>query len=93
MKYLFLLFFLPFVAFSQTYSEDTNSPIAQNKLAIYFYNKSDFENALIWFKKSSDQGFAEAQYNLASMYENGVGTIKNLNKAIFWYRKAAGQNS
>ncbi len=30
-----------------------------------------------------------AQYNLAILYEDGEGTEKNLEKAFYWYQKAA----
>ena len=32
-----------------------------------------------------------AQYNLAFMYENGEGIIKDIDKAIYWYEKSAKQ--
>jgi len=31
----------------------------------------------------------EAQYNLALYYQYGIGTEKNLEKALYWYQKAA----
>ncbi|UZO01302.1 uncharacterized protein OCT59_012403 [Rhizophagus irregularis] len=34
-------------------------------------------------------GNVDAQYSLASLYEQGVGTEKNTENAIYWYKKAA----
>jgi uncharacterized protein len=40
--------------------------------------------ALEWFKKAANQGDVDAQYNLAVMYVNGMGTDKNDLQAYFW---------
>ncbi|GET04723.1 kinase-like domain-containing protein [Rhizophagus clarus] len=37
----------------------------------------------------ADLGEMVAQYNLGTMYENGKGITKDINKAIYWYEKAA----
>jgi TPR repeat protein len=34
-------------------------------------------------------GNVDAQYSLASLYEQGEGTEKNIENAIYWYKKAA----
>ena len=47
----------------------------------------DFNNIM----KAAEQGDAFAQYSLAYMYDNGEGTLKDLNKAFYWYSKAAEQ--
>ncbi|PKK62195.1 kinase-like protein [Rhizophagus irregularis] len=43
------------------------------------------------YQKAADLGNSSAQYNLAIMYENGEVTVKNIDKAIYWYKKSAGQ--
>ena len=40
---------------------------------------------------SSSQGYAEAQLNVASFYEEGKGVEKDEKEAIDWYKKAAKQ--
>ena len=35
------------------------------------------------------QGFAEAQFNLGNLYENGNGVAQDLKAAAAWYAKAA----
>ena len=37
------------------------------------------------------QGYAEAQYTLASMHQNGTGFPRDMALAIHWYQRAAGQ--
>ncbi|MEZ3524793.1 MAG: sel1 repeat family protein, partial [Muribaculaceae bacterium] len=48
--------------------------------------------AVRWYRKSAEQGFARGQYNLGHMYENGRGVGQNVEEAVRWYRKAAAQN-
>lgn len=52
----------------------------------------DYEQAASWFKKSADQGYAVAQYNLGICYAKGQGVVSNAADAVVWYRKAAEQN-
>ena len=51
----------------------------------------DLAEAVDWFKKSADEGFAGAQYALGRMYESGLGVSKNSDEAVKWYQKAADQ--
>jgi len=43
------------------------------------------------FRASAEQGDADAQYNLALMYDRGVGVEEDDAEALKWYRLAAGQ--
>ena len=47
--------------------------------------------AFFWYQKAAEQGLAEAQFQLALMYENGEEGVveKNPQKAVDWYVKAA----
>ena len=49
----------------------------------------DYDEAVKWFRKAADQGFPDAQYNLAVMYANGRGVARNDMEAVDWFRKAA----
>lgn len=44
-----------------------------------------------WYRKAANQGYAEGQFNLGNLYENGAGLPQNDNKAVEWYEKAAKQ--
>jgi len=48
--------------------------------------------ALSWFKKSAELGNAQAQVELAELYEAGDGVKKDIEQAIQWYEKAAAQD-
>lgn len=45
------------------------------------------------FRKAAEAGYAPAQYEIARMYEEGLGVDLNLKLAAFWYRKAADQGA
>jgi len=47
--------------------------------------------AVKWFQRAADHGFARAQNNLGIMYDNGNGVAKNPILAFAWFTKAAEQ--
>lgn len=51
----------------------------------------DDQQAVIWYRKAADQGFAEAQLYLGKHYDSGHGVAKDERQAVTWYRKAAEQ--
>ena len=55
------------------------------------YKRGDYGTAFNFFIPLAEQGDAEAQYKLGTMYANGLFVPKNDAVAIEWYRKAAEQ--
>ena len=52
----------------------------------------NWRTAMKWFEKAGSNGYREAQYNLAHMYQYGSGGAPvNFTKAREWYEKAAAQ--
>ena len=51
----------------------------------------DYAEAVKWYRKAAEQGYADAQYNLGSCYYNGKGVPQNYAEAVKWYCKAVGQ--
>lgn len=49
------------------------------------------QEAFPWFKKAAELGNAQAQVELAELYDAGDGVVKDTEKAIEWYEKAASQ--
>ena len=49
------------------------------------------EQARVWYGRAAEQGFAQAQYNLALMHENGEGGPVSMEQARVWYGRAAEQ--
>ena len=53
----------------------------------------DDAEAVAWYRKAAEQGYAPAQSNLGFMYDEGKGVPQDDVEAIDWYRKAAEQCS
>ncbi|MED5579516.1 MAG: tetratricopeptide repeat protein, partial [Nitrospinota bacterium] len=51
----------------------------------------DYKEAVKWYTKAANQGYASAQYNLGWMYAKGYGVLKDYKEAVKWYTKAANQ--
>jgi TPR repeat protein len=49
----------------------------------------DYVKSVEWLRKSADQGFVKAEYNLGCTYESGQGVSQNHAEAAKWFRKAA----
>ncbi len=82
MKKLTILLFSIFISFN-SYGDFQDATDA--------YNKGDFKTAFNEIKPLAEQGNARAQYNLALMYANGKGVLKDDKEAIKWFTKAAEQ--
>lgn len=50
-------------------------------------------DALAWYTKSAEAGYAPAQQRLGSLYEKGIGAEKDLSIAKSWYQLAADQGN
>ena len=63
----------------------------------YYYGnevEQDYEQALDYYRKAAEQGYAPAQNALGYMFEHGKGVEKdyahnNYKQAFVWYKKAA----
>ena len=69
---------------------------AQYKIGWYYrYGSHDvpenFVQAVYWYRKAAEQGYAEAQYELGYCYMGGNGVAEDETQAVSWYRKAAEQ--
>ena len=51
----------------------------------------NYEEAVKWYRKAAEQGYAPAQNNLGDMYQYGRGVMTNYYDAVQWYGKAAAQ--
>ena len=79
-----LLFFLIFLGLSISLFKY----IGLTQLGLYAYQNGDYKEALRLWKKAADQGDAEAQYSLGTLYDYGQGVQQNYSKAKELYEKA-----
>ena len=56
-----------------------------------FYKNNNFPKAVECYTKAAEQGYAEAQFNLGVMYDDGQGVAQNYAEAAKWFTKAAEQ--
>ena len=59
-----------------------------DKKGIEADNAGRYNEALEYFQKAADQGFAPAQYNMARAYAMGRGVAVDTLTAFKWYEKA-----
>jgi S1-C subfamily serine protease len=57
------------------------------------YEEGDYEQAARLWLPLAEEGYVNAQINLAAMYEQGNGVERDLERAAAWYRAAARQDS
>ncbi len=57
------------------------------------YEANNLPLAYKEFRAAAETGHMDSQFNLALMYQNGIGIAKDEKEAIVWYRKAAEQGS
>jgi TPR repeat protein len=67
--------------------------VADIDKGIAAYEANDLPLAYKEFLASAEEGNADAQFNVALMYERGIGVAKNLEEAVVWYRKSALQGN
>lgn len=64
-------------------------PVAQNYIGITHYlglgKDRNHKVAMQWFEKSAVSGYADAEYNLGVMYENGESVKKDYVTAYKWF--------
>jgi TPR repeat protein len=57
------------------------------------YEANNLSLAYQEFRAAADQGHADSQFNVALMYEKGIGVAKDEKEAVAWYAKSAAQGN
>jgi TPR repeat protein len=70
-------------------SHDPNSARFQYQLGRAYDKSGDYQQALAWYRKAAEQGYAAAENNLGNMYNEGHGVPKDDAQGVSWIRKAA----
>ena len=73
------------------FSQTEENPMTQEQLGVLAHEKKDFNLALSYFRKASDQGYASAQYRLGQMLFEGTLVEKDEGAALDYLEKAAQQ--
>lgn len=59
------------------------------RIGLIYKDEMEYAEAFKFLLKSADGGHGMAMYELAKLYEDGLGTAYNKDKAIEWYKKCA----
>ena len=68
---------------------EANDPSAMCKAGLEQYSKGNYRKAFHNYTKSAELGEAEAHYQLAHLYHDGLGVEKNVGKEIYHLEEAA----
>jgi uncharacterized protein len=60
---------------------------------IVAYEANNLPLAYQEFRTAAEQGHADSQFNVALMYEKGIGVAKDEKEAVAWYVKSAAQGN
>ncbi|HUZ06971.1 MAG TPA: tetratricopeptide repeat protein, partial [Candidatus Paceibacterota bacterium] len=70
---------------------ETGDPEAQFHFGELFDHEGKDAEAAAWYLKAAEQGFAPAQCNIGTFYNNGSGVPEDEERACYWFRKALEQ--
>ena len=71
----------------------TGDAAAQFNLGLDYDRRKDYAQAGVWYRKAAEQGLAEGQSILGTLYRDGQGVPQDYAQAAAWYRKAAEQGN
>ncbi len=75
---------------------ENGHPRAQVNLGLAYLNRAgtdiDHENALKWFRKAANLGYAEGKFHLGTLYTQGLGVTQNFTKGMALLSEAAAQD-
>ncbi len=76
-------------------AEETNYPLAECQVGYCYLEgigtDKDIAKGIEYTRRGAIHGDRDAQYNLATLYEEGKGVSKSLEEASKWYIEAAKQ--
>jgi TPR repeat protein len=70
-----------------------STALADFEKGIAAYEANDLPVAYKEFRASAEEGHADSQFNVALMYEKGIGVAKDEKEAVAWYTKSAEQGN
>ena len=82
-----------FTAQSLGQANEDPKAVANFDAGIAAYQANDLPLAFKEFLEAATAGHADSQFNLALMYEQGIGVGKDEKEAVVWYGKSAAQGN
>lgn len=81
------------LVFAATFSLLSGPVMAGLEEGIAAYQAGDLPLAYKEFRAVAETGNSDGQFNLAVMYEQGIGVASDEKQAVIWYRKSAEQGN
>lgn len=81
------------LAFAAIFSLLSSPARAGLEEGITAYQAGDLPLAFKEFRAAAETGDTDGQYNVALMYEQGIGVAKDERQAVLWYEKSAEQGN
>jgi len=81
---------------TMAFTVETYAQVKENanfEAGVAAYQANDLPMAYKEFLVAAREGHADSQFNVALMYELGLGVSKDEKEAVVWYDKAAAQGS
>ena len=68
--------------------------VAQFSLGSFlYYGGNDTAQAIDWFRKAAEKGYAPAEFQMGQLYDFGFGVRPDNAQALAWYKKSAEHGS
>ena len=84
---------MAFTADSLAQAKEDPKAVAHFEAGVAAYQANDLPLAFKKFREAATAGHAGSQFNLALMYEQGIGVGKDEKEAVVWYGKSAAQGN
>ena len=84
---------MAFTADSLAQAKEDPKAVAHFEAGVAAYQANDLPLAFKKFHEAAAAGHADSQFNLALMYEQGIGVGKDEKEAVVWYGKSAAQGN
>ena len=78
---------------AQAQDKQTPNAVANFEAGIVAYQANDLPLAYTAFLAAAKDGHADSQFNVALMYEKGIGVGKDEKEAVVWYDRSASQGN
>ena len=88
-----LVAIVAFASDSLAQAKEDPKAVAHFEAGVAAYQANDLPLAFKKFREAASAGHAESQFNLALMYEQGIGVGKDEKEAVVWYGKSAAQGN
>jgi len=91
-----ILLFIASLSILMACEEETPSQtngIAHFEAGLKAVDANNMPLAFQEFLAAAKEGHSDSQFNVALMYEQGLGVSKNEKEAFFWYGKSASQGN